>query len=70
MVFSSDSIPLFEEYKLARAIEGEAITALHAAMKGGLRDENALMELTQRMTDTHNKSMDIWDQLQQFKMGE
>ena len=59
MVFNSESLPLFEQYKLVRAVENEAITALYSAMKSGVRDTQTLLDLTERMTDAHNNSMDI-----------
>ena len=60
--------PLLEQLKIAAAAEGVAITALHDAMKGGMKDKGILMALTDRMTEAHNKKMDIWDQLQQHRL--
>lgn len=60
--------PLLEQFKVAQEVEGTAVTALHDALKAGIRDDETLMALTDRMTETHNKKMDIWDQLQQFRL--
>ena len=60
--------PLLEQFKSAQDAEGVAIAALHDAMKGGTDDKEILMTLTDRMTDAHNKKMDVWDQLQQFQL--
>ena len=62
--------PLLEQFKIAQDSEGAAITALHAAMAGGMKDHEVLMALTDRMTETHNKKMDIWDQLQAISLGD
>lgn len=60
--------PLLEQFKVAQEAEGAAITALHDAMKGGTKDSTILMALTDRMSEAHNKKMDIWNQLQQFRL--
>ena len=60
--------PLLEQFKSAQDAEGVAIAALHDAMKGGTKDKEILMTLTDRMTEAHNKKMDVWDQLQQFQL--
>lgn len=60
--------PLLEQFKLAQDAEGDAVTALHNALKAGIRDDVTLMALTDHMTEMHNKKMDIWDQLQQFRL--
>ncbi len=60
--------PLLEQFKVAQEVEGAAITALHNAMKGGAKDSTILMALTDRMSEAHNKKMDIWNQLQQFRL--
>lgn len=59
---------LLEQFKIAQEVEGAAITALHDAMKGSMKDMEILMALTDRMTETHNKKMDIWDQLKQHRL--
>ncbi len=69
MIFDMDSSKeLFEKLQAAQAAEGVAITALHNAMKGGVKDSKALGALTDCMTEAHNKKMDIWDQLQQHRL--
>lgn len=69
MVIDGDAAgPLLEQLKIAAAAEGAAITALHDALKAGIRDDEILIALTDRMTEAHNKKMDIWDQLQQFRL--
>ncbi len=60
--------PLLEQFKVAQDVEGAAITALHDALKSGMKDKEALMALTDRMTETHNRKMDLWDELQQFRL--
>ena len=47
--------PLLEQFKSAQDAEGVAIAALHDAMKGGTKDKEILMTLTDRMTEAHNK---------------
>ncbi len=69
MIFDMNSSKeLFEKFQAAQAAEGAAITALHDAMKGGMKDNDILIALSDRMTEAHNKKMDIWDQLQQFRL--
>jgi hydrogenase maturation factor len=69
MIFDMNSSKeLIEKLQTAQAIEGAAITALHDAMKGGMKDNATLMALTDRMTEAHNKKMDIWDQLQKHRL--
>ena len=70
MIFDMSAMPLFERYKIARETEAVATKQLLAAMESGNRDMPTLEDLTQRMTDAHNKAMDIWDELQQFKLGD
>jgi hypothetical protein len=60
--------PLLDQFKVAQEAEGAAITALHDAMKSGMKDREILMALTDRMTETHNLKMDIWDQLQHHRL--
>jgi len=55
-------MPLVMEYQAAREVEAKATQTLLSAMKNGIQDTD---ELTQKMTDAHNKAMDIWDRLQQ-----
>lgn len=70
MIFDMSAMPLFEKYKIAREAEAVATKQLLAAMESGNRDMPTLEDLTQSMTAAHNKAMGIWDQLQQFKLGE
>lgn len=56
--------PLLEQFKIAQDAEAVATTALYEAMKSGMKDHGILMALTDRMTEAHNKKMDIWNQLQ------
>ena len=60
--------PLLEQFKLAQDAESAATMALHDAMKGGMKDKEILMALTNCMTEAHNKKMDILDQLQQYRL--
>ena len=70
IIDGNEAGPLLEQFKIAQDAEGAAITALHDAMKGGMKDHAILMALTDRMTETHNKKMDIWDQLQAISLGD
>ena len=69
IIDGNEAGPLLEQFKIAQDAEGAAITALHDAMKGGMKDREILMALTDRMTETHNKKMDIWGQLQAISLG-
>jgi hypothetical protein len=60
--------PLLEQFKVAQEVEGAAITALHDAIRGGMKENEVLIALTDRMTEAHNKKMDLWDQLQQHRL--
>lgn len=60
--------PLLEHFNVAQEVEWAAVTALNDALKAGVRDDAALMALTDRMTETHNRKMDIRDELQQFRL--
>lgn len=69
MIFDmNSSMELIEKLQAAQAAEGVAITALHDALKSGIKDDDVLVALTDSMTDAHNKKMDIWDQLQQHRI--
>lgn len=70
IIDGNEAGPLLEQFKIAQDAEGAAITALHDAMKGGMKDREILMALTDRMTETHNKKMDIWGQLQAISLGD
>ncbi len=59
---------LLRQFKTAQEAEGAAITALHEAMRGGITDKAILMALTDRMTEAHNKKMDIWDQVEKLRL--
>ena len=69
MIFDmTSSKELFEQFYAAQATEGAAITALHDTLTDGVKDNDILMALTNRMTEAHNKKMAIWDQLQQHRL--
>ena len=69
MIFDMNSTKeLFEHFYAAQAAEGVAINALLDTLNGGVKDNEILMALTNRMTETHNKKMDIWDQFQQHRL--
>jgi hypothetical protein len=69
MIFNENAMPLMVKYQAAREVEAIATQALLSAMENGSRDMPALDALTQEMTDAHNKAMDIWDALQQHRIG-
>ncbi len=68
IIDGNEAGPLLEQFKIAQDAEGAAITALHDAMKGDMKDREILMALTDRMTATHNQKMEIWEQLQQHRL--
>lgn len=69
MIFDiNSSKELFEKFQAAQTAEGAAITALHDAMKSGMKDKEVLISLTECMSEAHGKKMDIWDQLQQHRL--
>jgi hypothetical protein len=59
---------LLEQFKIAQEVEGAAITALHHALKGGMKDTGILMDLTDRMTESHNKKMALWAEIQKHRL--
>lgn len=69
MIYGKDAIPLLERYKAAVAVEAAAISSLHGALQRGIKDRDVLDTLTQRMTDAHTASMDLLDELQQFRLN-
>jgi hypothetical protein len=64
MIFKEEAKHLLVQYQVAREEEGTAITSLNEAMKNGINEIDLLNSLTDNMITSHNKSMDIWDQLQ------
>ena len=69
MIFDSNAAgPLLEQLKIAKDAEAIAIQALHNALKGGVKETATLMALTDRMTEANNKSLDILNQLQKFRL--
>ncbi|WP_295998926.1 hypothetical protein [Rugamonas sp.] len=70
MIYDMEALPLMEEWKAARLVENTAVENLLSAMKGGVRENAILLELTKRMEDTHNAAMDIYDRLQAFRLDQ
>ena len=69
MIFDGTAAgPLLEQFKIAQNAESAAISALHDALKAGMKDNETLTLLTQRMTETHNTKMELWDQLEDFRL--
>lgn len=68
MIIDMSSKPLLEQLIVATEIEDTAAKALLSALENGVRDSATLATLTNRMTETHNDKMDIWDQLKQAKL--
>lgn len=69
MIFNENAMPLMIKYQAAREVEATATQALLAAMEQKLATD-IISELSDRMEDAHKKSMGIWDDLQQHKIGE
>jgi len=69
MIFNENAMPLMMKYQAAREVETIATQALISAMESNIRDVPVLDALTQEMTDGHNKAMDIWNELQQYRLG-
>jgi len=59
---SADAV--LKQFMSAQNAEAVAIADLLSALNARLNDKAALMALTDRMTETHNKKMDIWNQVQ------
>ncbi|MDO9422783.1 MAG: hypothetical protein Q7T40_01150 [Methylobacter sp.] len=59
---------LLEEYTVALNNELSATKMLDALLQGGSADESTLEAQTKQMIDSHAKSMDIYDQMQKFKL--
>ena len=69
MIFDMNSTKeLFGQFSAAQSVEVTAIAALHDALRGGVKDNEILMTLTDRMTEAHQKKMGIWHQLQQHRI--
>lgn len=68
MIIDMSSKPLLDQLIVASEVEDTATKALRSALENGVRDSATLETLTNRMTETHNKKMDIWDQLEQVKL--
>jgi len=68
MIIDSSATELLEKFQSANEAEGVAIKELHAYLQGSVKDKAVLRELTKHMEDAHNKKMDIWDALQEFRL--
>ena len=68
MIIDMSSKPLLAQLIVASEVEDTATKELLSALENGVRDSAKLEALTNRMTETHNKKMDIWDQLEQVKL--
>ena len=68
MTFDMDAIKdLFEKYQTARDAEDVVRKAILAAMESGTTDIRTLSELSARLKDAHNKTTDIWNQIQEYR---
>lgn len=67
-VYDQRAVPLMEQFRAANDAEGAAIRALLAYMQGGGNDNKRLMELTDGMTLAHDKKMQIYKEMQQFRI--
>ncbi len=67
-VYDSKAIPLLEQFRAANDAEGAAIKVLLAYMQSGGNDNKKLMELTDWMTTAHDKKMQIYQDMQRFRL--
>jgi hypothetical protein len=68
MIIGTSARPLLEQFQAANEAEGIAIKELLADMQAGGNDNQKLEALTNRMTNTHDKKMDIYAQLQSVRL--
>ena len=68
MIIDTSSQPLLKKFQAANEAEGVAIKELLAYMQGGGRDNQTLEALTDRMTNTHDKKMDIYTKLRSVRL--
>ena len=68
MIIDMSAKPLLEQFQAATEAEGVAIKELLAYMKGGGEDNQTIEALTNRMTNTHDKQMNIFAQLQSVRL--
>ena len=68
MILGKDALPLLEEFNVANEIEANAVKELRDYMQAGGKDEAILIELTNKMEETHNKKMELYQQVQKFKL--
>lgn len=68
MIIDMSSKPLLDLRIAASEAEDTATKTLLSALENGVRDSATLEALTNRMTETHNKKLDILDQLEQVKL--
>jgi hypothetical protein len=67
-VFDSNTAgPLLRQFEAANEAEGAAIRAVRAAQEARA-DTSTIMGLIDRMTEAHNKKMDIWEQLERLRL--
>jgi hypothetical protein len=67
-VYDNRAMPMLKELRSASEAEGAAINALLSYMQNGGRDNNRLLELTNEMTSSHDKKMQIYQEMQQFRL--
>ena len=69
MIFDMNATKdLFAKYQTAQEAETAAIKAFNLFIHQGGKDMRIAAELSKRMEDAHNMAMDIWDQLQQYRL--
>ena len=69
MIFDKNTAAsLIEQLKLANEHEGVAILALQAEMQKEIKDQNTIMLLTEKMSESHNKKMALWSELEKLRI--
>ena len=68
MILDESAKELLEQFVVANEAETIATKKLLAYLEGGGRDEATLNALTDNMTATHNKKMDLYAQLQALRL--
>lgn len=68
-VYDQRAVSLLQELQRASEDEGVAIKALNAYLQGGGKDSSEMSRLTDLMTAAHDRVMQIYQQMQQFKIA-
>lgn len=67
-VYDQRAVPLMEQFKAVNEAEGVAIKNLLTYMQSGGKDNKKLMELTDAMTSAHERKMQIYQEMQKFRI--